>query len=375
MNEPKSVRYQRLARRARLADLSVAAALLGAISFTQASRWLAGLASAGSRWAPPAWAPAVSAAAFAALLTVSWAVLAMPAVLYLGLFVERRFGRRDDTAAGLLAGHVRAVWVGLVAALGLAGIVGLSAQWLGGAWWAGAGLLSGLALFGAVHVASAFVLRPGETRPIRRASLMSGLREIARRAGVPVSDILEWRLEPGTRATALVAGTGRLRRVLVASELLRDWSDDEIAVVVAHELAHHVRHDLVRRLALDGAVLSAGFWAAAAVLARTGAALGLTGPADPAALPLVALAAGSVWVAARPLRLAQSRAHERRADRFALEQTREVGAFAAAVRRLSARHLAEERPSTLTRWFFHGHPPVAERLAMAERFARAAFRS
>jgi hypothetical protein len=41
------------------------------------------------------------------------------------------------------------------------------------------------------------------------------------------------------------------------------------------------------------------------------------------------------------------------------------------VRRLGAKHLAEERPSTLTRWLYHRHPPVADRLALAERYRQA----
>jgi STE24 endopeptidase len=211
----------------------------------------------------------------------------------------------------------------------------------------------------------------GDTRPINRRALMSALREIARRSDVPVSDILEWRAGEAGRATALVTGVGRSRRVLVASEILSDWSEDEVAVVVAHELAHHVYRDLWRSLALDSALLSVAFWTAAQAVVLGADRLGLTGPADLAALPLMALVAGAVWLAATPARLAQSRAHERRADRFALRLTREAEAFGAAVRRLSARHLAEEQPSRLTRWFFHRHPPVSERLAMAERFAAA----
>ena len=168
-----------------------------------------------------------------------------------------------------------------------------------------------------------------------------------------------------------MTGLGSTCRVFVASEVLRDWSDDEIAVVVAHELAHHVHRDLWRTLALDAGVLSAALWTAQQGLARWPAALGAGSPADPAALPLIALLAGAVWVAATPIRLAQSRAHERRADRFALQLTGEAGSFGAAIRRLSARYLAEERPSRLVRWFFHRHPPVAERLAMAERFRGA----
>ena len=157
--------------------------------------------------------------------------------------------------------------------------------------------------------------------------------------------------------------------MFLASTMLRDWTDDEIAVVVAHELAHHVHHDLwadargrlgrlVRRACGPG-------------ISRCGGSrplLSLSSAADVAALPLVALVTGGVWLLATPLRHAQSRRQERRADRFALKMTGGAEAFGAAVRRLSAQHLAEERPSTLTRWLFHRHPPVAERLELAERW-------
>jgi hypothetical protein len=32
---------------------------------------------------------------------------------------------------------------------------------------------------------------------------------------------------------------------------------------------------------------------------------------------------------------------------------------------MAAHHLAEERPSALTRWFFHRHPTVEERINQA----------
>ena len=83
-------------------------------------------------------------------------------------------------------------------------------------------------------------------------------------------------------------------------------------------------------------------------------------------LPLIALVSGVVWTMATPARHALSRWQERRADQFALALTGQHEAFAAAVRRLGAQHLAEERPSRLTRWFFHRHPSVDERLAMAK---------
>jgi len=64
-----------------------------------------------------------------------------------------------------------------------------------------------------------------------------------------------------------------------------------------------------------------------------------------------------------------SRAHERRADRAALDLTRNAEAFVSAMRRLGARNLAEASPSLLIRLFFHTHPPVDERIAFARTWA------
>jgi STE24 endopeptidase len=65
---------------------------------------------------------------------------------------------------------------------------------------------------------------------------------------------------------------------------------------------------------------------------------------------------------------ALSRAYERRADRFALDLTRNPHAFISAMRRLGAQNLAEERPSKIVQWLFYSHPPLRERIAAAEGF-------
>jgi STE24 endopeptidase len=69
---------------------------------------------------------------------------------------------------------------------------------------------------------------------------------------------------------------------------------------------------------------------------------------------------------ALPLANAISRWHERRADRFALDTTRNPAAFISAMKRLGASNLAEDDPPALARWLFHTHPPLGDRLAFAE---------
>jgi Zn-dependent protease with chaperone function len=112
-------------------------------------------------------------------------------------------------------------------------------------------------------------------------------------------------------------------------------------------------------VALLAADRIAGVWAARA---------GLAGSSDLAALPLLALVVGVVWLLATPVRHLQSRWQERHADRFALKMTGHADAFSTAVRRLGALHLSEERPSDATRWLYHRHPSVQERIELATAF-------
>ena len=76
------------------------------------------------------------------------------------------------------------------------------------------------------------------------------------RAGVPVLGVYEWGLgEKTRRANAALVGTGRTRRIIVSDTLLAEYSDDEIEVILAHELAHHVHRDILTALIAESALL------------------------------------------------------------------------------------------------------------------------
>ena len=137
--------------------------------------------------------------------------------------------------------------------------------------------------------------------------------------------VYEWTLSAHTRkANAALAGMGRTRRILLADTLLADYSDDEIEVILAHELSHHVHHDLWRGMALQTLLLVAGFFVAHLVLVNLAAPLALRGVDDPAGMPLLLLTAGVCAVAFLPVANAMSRTQERRADRYALDLTRQA---------------------------------------------------
>jgi STE24 endopeptidase len=155
--------------------------------------------------------------------------------------------------------------------------------------------------------------------------------------------------------------------VLLSDSLLASCADDEIEVVVAHELAHHVHGDLWKHALGRLVLLDLAFVFGQAALARFGSLFALRGPDDPAAWPMLALIVGAVFVLFSPLTLAWSRRDERRADRYALTLTGNAPALLSVLRRIAALNLAEERPSRVAEVFFASHPSFAERVSAIRR--------
>jgi STE24 endopeptidase len=365
MNESRAARYQRLRRRAEAVSGIAGGSLLITCVATPAGESLAAWARRAAAGVPAPFHGLAEASLFVAALALAFEIVALPAVIYLSASLDRRFKRSEHDVSGLVAAQLHAAAFGVLFAIVIGGVAHLSAQQTGGWWWLVTGLTLSAFLAAAVRGISTLIARSGAARPLADDRLKARLTAVSASAGVPVAGIFEWRASGDTSHSASVTGFGRGRRVLIAPEILSEWTEDEITVVVAHELSHHKHHDLVQALVVDALLMSTAL-AMADLALRAAAVPAISLPA----LPIVALVAGGVWVAVTPARHALSRWQERRADQFALAVTGEAAAFAAAVRRVGERNLIEDRPDALTRWFFHRHPTIEERLAMAGKADR-----
>ena len=362
MNEDKATRYHRLRRRASLAGTALGALLL---LLLLASGWSAALRDA-----------AASASGGSLLLTVVCYVVMvallhelvqLPLSVYQGVTLERRYGLSTQSTRRWWLDHLKAGGVALVFVSGAALIVSSLLRWSPSYWW-----LAAAACFTAIVVLLAqlapVLLLPlfYELKPLDRPALSARLVALADRAGTRVLGVFEWRLSDRTRkANAALAGIGRTRRILLSDTLLADHSDDEIEVILAHELAHHVHRDIWKGIALETVLLALGFYLADRMLEASVGRFGVASKDDVAALPLLLLAGGAVSLVLMPVANAWSRAHERRADRYALDMTKNAAAFVSAMRRLGAQNLAEEHPSRLVQLLFYSHPPVTARIEAA----------
>jgi len=371
VNEDRAARYHRLRRRASVAGTTAGVAWLLALLASGGSAALAIRVRAAADLLPWVMARPLSVVLFIAVTALGWELASLPFVFYRTFLLERKYGLSREPLSAWARDHLKAFGLGLLLAMAAGLAVYAAIHAVRDLWWAVATALFAVAGILLSRMAPVLLLPLFyRFRPLDRETLRERLMTLSGRAGVPVLGAFEWGLgEKTTRANAALVGVGQTRRILVSDTLLKDYTDDEIEVILAHEMAHHIHHDLWTALGLETLIVAAALYGAHAAVARFGGAAGVAGPGDLAALPLLILAAGLVSVLLRPLGNAWSRYNERRADRFALTLTGRPAAFISAMRRLGQQNLAEERPSAAVFWFFHTHPTIDERIAAAKTFS------
>ncbi|RPI49689.1 MAG: M48 family peptidase [Acidobacteria bacterium] len=366
MNEDKATRYHRLGRRSRVfSTIWTGVILLGLLAGGSVGlrEWVSSLAGAN---------PTRVVALYVLVLSLAFDLATLPFSFYQGFLLERRYGLSTETLPHWLKDHLKAVAIGLLFAEAGAVFVYFTLRHWPGFWWVFAGLGYALVTIVLVNLAPVLLLPLFFTfKPLQKETLRDRLTALASKAGTRIMGVYEWTLSDRTKkANAALTGMGGTRRILLSDTLLAEYSDDEIEVILAHELAHHVHRDIWMSVVVDMALTFAGFFTAHQLLQRAVPLLGLQGPADPAGMPVLLLTAGVIGLCVKPLVNAVSRSHERRADTYALKMTGNPSAFITAMKRLGQQNLAEDNPSRLVQAFFYTHPPIKERLSAAQNWAR-----
>jgi STE24 endopeptidase len=210
--------------------------------------------------------------------------------------------------------------------------------------------------------------------PLSKGPLRSEVLQLARRAGVDVGQV--YRVDASRRTTgvnAYVNGLGHTKRIVLYDNLIDDLPRDQVLQVVAHELGHQRRRDLLRGLAWLALVAPAGAFLAQALAERIGRRDGLADHRSrpgPVVLPAVALSVAIVAFALGTASNALSRRVEARADAYSLGLTRDPAAHIALERRLALRNLADPDPPGLLQALFGTHPTTVQRIGIGEAWAR-----
>ncbi len=234
-------------------------------------------------------------------------------------------------------------------------------------WWWIVGTLFFLAFSVVMQVLYPRVIAPlfNDFEPIEAGDVREAVEDVFDRAGFRCEDLYEMDASRRSRhVNAYFVGFGRTKRVVLFDTLLEQMDLPAVQSVLAHELAHWRFKHVWKRLGIAGVRIAALLFVLWYLL---------SGPwlYDLFALPESATYAGLLvgilfilpvlqWTA--PLENRVSLAHERRADRFAVEVMEDGEPMVDALAQLGRENLANPFPHPIYAMFHYTHPPIPERI-------------
>jgi STE24 endopeptidase len=291
------------------------------------------------------------------------------------------WGRDHGIVTQSVPGWAADLGKGLGVSVVVGGLVGTGAAVAIGrlprAWWVA--LAGGVgALVYLMSLLSPLLLEPlfQKTEPLRDARLSAQILDIAHRAGVQADDVkVNDASTRTTAANAYVSGLGGSRHVVLYDTLLRDFPEDQVRMVVAHELAHVERHHVLKGSTWGAALAVPACLLIFAVVGwRTGfARAGRDAAGCDLVVRRVAIAAATAAVigaASAPLSNWVSRAYEREAEWRALQLVQDPPAAIGLQQGLVEKSLGVPDPPAAIRVWFGSHPTALERIGMALRAER-----
>ena len=355
-------KYARLTRRLSLIELAIVGIILLVLVFGGVSVKLSHYLAFSQPWA---------SALYFIILAVGLGVILMPLTYYQSFILPRRYGLSHQKFSAWISDRAKASALGFL--LGL--VVVILVYWLldlfPDVWWLWAGIFLLLLSLLLTRLTPTLLLPIFfKLEPLGDIKLKKRLMKLVKRAQAQVVGVFTMDLSSkGTTANAMLAGLGRTRSIILTDTLLQKYTSDEIEVILAHELGHHLHKDIPKLIAVQATMILLGLYLSNLVLRASLSPFGFIGIADVAAFPLLLMSVAAFGLIMTPLTNAYSRYVEASADEAAIELTANPQAFVMAMTRLTNQNLSVANPSRWEELLFYDHPPYTKRVSLANSYS------
>ena len=190
-------------------------------------------------------------------------------------------------------------------------------------------------------------------KPMDDEDLKTRLLALAAKGMTKIKGVYEMDLSRKSKtANAALAGLGNTRRIIVSDTMLKNYTKEEIEVVFANELGHHLGSHLFKGIIFQTVLIFLSFFAVDLALKRWLNYFGFYGISDVASFPLLILVMMGVSLIALPASNSFTRRLERFADRKAIELTNNSESFISAMEKLAIQNLADKNPNPVIEFIF-----------------------
>jgi STE24 endopeptidase len=302
------------------------------------------------------------------LLAVPLLIILYPATYIKDFIIEKRFNLSTRNIKSWLIDELKGLALGFILGYPIILFLFFLFNKMPGLWWI-FGVI-GLFIFQVcITILFPVIILPlfFKQTPVEDEELNNRIGTLLQGTGLSIRGIYSIDLSAKTKKeNAALAGLWKTRRVLLGDTLLTKRSIDEIEVVLAHEIGHHLKKHFLKLSILS---LLSSFILFFFINMIMGLFTGF--PSQPAEtltlFPVFVLAAGIISYPIQVGTSAFSRAMEKGADRAALDLTKNSDAFIKVMAGLANSNLAVAYPKKIKVVLSFSHPPIGSRIDFAQQ--------
>lgn len=304
------------------------------------------------------------------IITTVYMISLLPLSCYSGFYLEHKYQLSNETFFSWIKDKGKSLLLNIVFMVLFGEIVYLFLNVSQQSWWLWVGIV--WILFGIVlsNIAPVLIIPLFyKLKPLEDTELTNRLVDLANRVKANILGVYEIELSAKTKkANAALAGLGNTKRILLGDTLLKNFTHEEIEVILAHELGHFYYNHIWKLIFFGGIITFGGLYVSSLILESSVTSLGFENITNIAAFPIFLICMFIFTLISTPLNNLYSRILERQADTFALKQTKAPKHFISSMKKLAELNLADEEPHPVIEFLLHSHPSIGRRVKFAEQF-------
>lgn len=302
---------------------------------------------------------------FFVLSFLSYAI-GIPFSLYSTFIIEEKFGFNRETPSLWIKDQIKAILLSAVLMLPLSyGILYFMSS-TGAYWWLYVWSLFFLYNLMLLQIYPIFIAPIfNKFSPLEPGELRTTLESLAQRMQFPIANIYVIdATKRSTHSNAYFTGFGKTKRLVLYDSLIKEFSPDEIACVVAHEIGHYQKKHILKHMIFSQSTSLVFFYLLSLALGHPYLykTFLIANPSTYMGLILLSFVVSLVLSFFSPVFNFFSWKYETQADECSLNAVENKDAFKSMLIKLAVQNLSNLVPHPLYARFNYSHPPIKERL-------------
>lgn len=298
------------------------------------------------------------------LVSAGFSILSFPVSFYSEFYLEHKFNLSNQTFTGWLWENTKAMLVGLAIGLPVLLLFYYILLTFGTLWWLPFAIIMFIISVILAQLLPVVILPIFyKVSDIDNPELKEKIKTICQGAGLQISNVFQFDMSKNTKkANAAFAGLGKTKRILLGDTLVKDFTEDEIETVIAHEVGHYKYKHIQINLLISTITSFGLFYIISVIYSGSLNYFGFSKITDIAALPLIIMTGMVLGLIQTPLVNMLSRKFEYQADTYAVNVTGKAEIFIETLEKLNKNNLGDSDPHPFVEWYFYSHPSVKNRI-------------